>query len=225
MKRRFAIALALGIVLALFFAARNAASWRPQLLTPGEFRASLAPSTHGFSYSLPLNEAEKRAVKIARAKGWRLRAIAPDGKRLLAQNSDCPARCAGAFLDRDGQLLVRLDSPQFGYWFGAAFSPDGRFAALYASEAGPTQVFDAQTGALLWDTKHWVESVRFSPDGVYAVFPDSNGQTLIVVEARGKREVKRLPYLPESNQWGFSRDGGYLLAQTSPGKYARLRLR
>lgn len=231
MKHRLFFALAVAIPLVLFVVARRAANWRLQPLAAGEFGERAAPQPGGFRYDWPLSAQQQRWIRLARAQGWRLRAVSPDQKRLLAQRSKCDPACGGAVLSAaDGHVLTRLRSTElasqfFQHWASAAFSPDGLLVVVAQSDVRPTLVFDARTGASLWSTRHAVEVIRFSLDSTWAAFPDANRSTLLIVEARTKRELRRLPYAGDEGGWGFSRDGDYLIIETAPGQFSQLRLR
>ena len=229
MKRsRIWLALAVFIPLALFIAARQAASWRLQTINKTEFQTRLAPQPTylDFDDSSGLTPAQKQLKRRANAQGWQVRSLAPNEKLALAENE---ASSAVAILNaNDASVAVKLETKQLnssGGMSAGEFSSDGSLVAFSRFEVSATQIFNVQTGKLLWQGEYWAEKFAFSPNGKFAALPDVNQTMLTVRDARSGRELKRLPTPNFTENWGFSRDSDFLLIEIAPGEFRRLRLR
>ena len=98
-------------------------------------------------------------------------ALSPDGKTLVTNSWEAPARLWNA---SNGEPLH--DLPGTEGW-AASFSPDGKRIAVARTRA--VTLFDARTREQLLDLRGfstWVYALAFSPDGTRIIAGDGNGR-------------------------------------------------
>ena len=232
MKRKLMWLLLIVVPLSIFLAARDLASWRPQTISAADFQNRLylgLPNTEVPAPSGELQSAfKKRLALLAKSKGWEALSFSPDKKQLLVRRGQMKNSQGAILSASDGRVLARLRSPNPDYFeegFLVQWSPDSRLMAAISFGAATIQIFDAQSGAYLWKRQSFsiTGDFVFSPDGQFAASPLANGDFVSVCEARSGREIKRLREY--ANNWNFSRDSNYLLAEIAPDEYRQLRLR
>ena len=227
-RRRISLALLMVPILGLFLWAQQAASWRPKTITNEEFTAQQTPQFPFVDWqeSENLTPAQRAIHLRLLAKNWQPLALAPDEKRMFAQNLKTEDY---ALLSVGNANTIHLLKPRknsfSGEWRDAQFSPDGRYLEFSCFESTPPQVFDARTGKWLWSADYWNAKFAFSPDGEFAAHTDANDDAILVRETATGRELKRLPYAYNETRLGFSRDSNFLLAEVAPRQFRRWRLR
>ncbi len=230
MKRRVLLfALAILPLAGIFLAARYAATRRPQTITKAEFEARQAASA-----PLPTGEFTEQSGSVftprqqqlqhrVRGRGWELRAVSPDGTRLLAQRkSSCQAAILDAKQARILLMLAALPRAACERWTVPDWSGDGKLV-WFQADTSPIQIFDAQTGQALWSLDSQSTYLVSSPDGRLLLAFDTLGRDSKVLEARTGHEVERLSF--PFQQAIFSRDSRWLLLEIQPGQYKQWRLR
>ncbi len=228
MKRHpFFFALAI-IPIGLFFAARQAASWRPVAITKAEFdeQLQLEPNFLFFaeeSKSL-LSASQLKLKQLAVSKGWFPRALSLDGKQMLAEGKTC---AQAAILNTiDASVIAKMTVPPASackYWGGPQFSSDGRWV-MFSQDGTATHLFDARSGQYLWSSAG-NNIGRFAPDCDSVAFTDWKTNGIEVRDVATGRQLRRLTFASVQHRWNFSRDGNYLLVAVAPGQYRRARLR
>lgn len=203
---------------------------QPQSVSESEFaaRAAVTPQKPVDFWSKNLSASAKRLKRLAKSQKLEAHSLSPDGRLLLAASNEI-ALCHATILSaNDGHIVARLAQPRPDYCDegGAQWTRDSGLVAFSQFEVSATQVFDARTGAHLWGGDYWGETFRFSPDNQFAALTDVNGRFLSVREIRSGRELKRLPLKKAfTDNWNFSRDSNYLVAEIAPGEFRQLRLR
>lgn len=200
------------------------ARWSEKTISSESYRANIV------SVALPPTNSQerwRRLQQVTEGEGFKLRAISPDGSRLLAEG---PYHTALLLDARDANIVANLIKIWDCNWENEQFSPDGRVVTFtqIVSKSTLRQCFAVATGEQLGSDTHTSDDILFSPNGKYLAYKTRlsfRPDTFTVRQTVTGRDTSLRPRMGLKGQGNFSRDSRFFLVETAQGKHIRYPLR